>query len=221
MPGVPSEMHRMYHEQVRPRLGGGGKVIRRALLNCFGLGESHTEQMLGELTARGRDPEIGITAHEATITLRILATGDSEAECQSPRSPTPRAEIRRRLGHYVFSEGNDSLEQVVLKLLADSDATLATVEAGTRGLLASGLARNRPVAALPRRDRRLVRRRHGSPCRRRTRIRSLPKPRAAWRSAAASISPARTPSPSAGSRRSNVQHDRRQRPARLHRPRHA
>lgn len=140
MPGVPAEMHRMFHEQVRPRLSGGGQVIRRALLNCFGLGESHTEQILGELTARGRDPEIGITAHEATITLRILATGDSEADCQAKISGA-QAEIRRRLGHYVFSEGNDSLEQVVLQLLAQGNATLATVEAGTRGLLASGLAR--------------------------------------------------------------------------------
>lgn len=139
MPGVPAEMHRMFHEQVRPRLGGGGKVIRRALLNCFGLGESHTEQLLGELTARGRDPEIGITAHEATITLRILASGDSEAECQA-KIAAAQSEIRRRLGHYVFSEGNDSLELVVLQRLAQRNATVATVEAGTRGLLASGLA---------------------------------------------------------------------------------
>jgi nicotinamide-nucleotide amidase len=144
MPGVPAEMHRMFHEQVRPRLAGGGKVIRRALLNCFGLGESHTEQILGELTARGRDPEIGITAHEATITLRIIATGDSETECQA-KIAAASAEIRKRLGHYVFSEGQGSLEGAVLQLLADRNATLATVEAGTGGLLATALARSQPA----------------------------------------------------------------------------
>ena len=140
MPGVPAEMHRMFHEQVRPRLAGSGKVIRRALLNCFGLGESHTEEILGELTARGRDPEIGITASEATITLRILATGDSEDDCHA-KIAAAQTEIRRRLGHYIFSEGLDTLDQVVLQMLADRHATLATVEAGTRGLLATGLAR--------------------------------------------------------------------------------
>jgi len=134
----------MFHEQVRPRLAGGGKVIRRALLNCFGLGESHTEQILGELTARGRDPEIGITAHEATITLRIIATGNSDAECQT-KIAAASAEIRKRLGHYVFSEGHGSLEGTVLKLLADRNATLATVEAGTGGLLATALARSQPA----------------------------------------------------------------------------
>jgi nicotinamide-nucleotide amidase len=134
-------MHRMFHEQVRPRLAGGGKVIRRALLNCFGLGESHTEQILGELTARGRDPEIGITAHEATITLRIIATGESEAECDA-KIAAASAEIRKRLGHYVFSEGHGSLEGTVLQMIAERNATLATVEAGTGGLLATAFARS-------------------------------------------------------------------------------
>lgn len=140
MPGVPAEMHRMFHEQVRPRLAASGKVIRLALLNCFGLGESHTEQILGELTARGGDPEIGITASKATITLRILATGDTEEECRT-KIAAAQTEIRRRLGHYVFSEGDDTLDRVVMRMLAERDATLATAEAGTRGLLAAGLAR--------------------------------------------------------------------------------
>ena len=55
MPGVPSEMFKMFLEQVRPRLPGGAMLIRRAQINCFGLGESHTEELLGDLTARGRD----------------------------------------------------------------------------------------------------------------------------------------------------------------------
>lgn len=139
MPGVPSEMHRLFHEQVRPRLRGGENIIRRARINCFGLGESHTEELLGELTARGRDPEIGITAHDATITLRILAHGRSEAECAA-KIDAARLEIRRRLGHYVFGEEDDEVEHVLLKLLSERGLTLATGEAGTGGLLAQTLA---------------------------------------------------------------------------------
>jgi nicotinamide-nucleotide amidase len=139
MPGVPSEMHRMFHEQVRPRLQGGANIIRRARINCFGLGESHTEQLLGDLTARGRDPEIGITAHEATITLRILAHGRSEDECAA-KIAEARAEIRRRLGHYVFGEEDDEVEHALLRALRDQGATLATAESGTGGFLAQTLA---------------------------------------------------------------------------------
>lgn len=139
MPGVPSEMHRMFHEQVRPRLQGGDNVIRRARINCFGLGESHTEELLGDLTARGRDPEIGITAHEATITLRILAHGRTEAECAT-KIEAARAEIRRRLGHYVFGEEDEEVEHALLRTLREHGATLATVESGTGGYLAETLA---------------------------------------------------------------------------------
>ncbi len=134
MPGVPSEMYRMFLEQVRPRLPGGGLLIRRARVNCFGLGESHVEELLGDLTARDRDPEIGITAHEATITLRVIAHGATEDECRL-KIDAARAEIRRRLGHYVFGEEDDELEHAVVRLLNERGRTLATAESGTGGLM--------------------------------------------------------------------------------------
>src|SRR5690606_13579445 len=109
MPGVPSEMHRMFVEQVRPRLPMSGAVIRRARLNCFGIGESDTEQLLGDLTARGRDPEVGITAHEATITLRISAHGRTPQECDE-RIAEAAGQARRLLGHYVYGIEDEELE---------------------------------------------------------------------------------------------------------------
>ncbi len=134
MPGVPSEMYRMFDTQVRPRLPVSGRVIRRARLNCFGIGESHTEQLLGDLTARGRDPEIGITAHEATITLRITAYGASEDECDQ-KLRAASASIRRLLGPHVFGVEDEELQHVIVRQLNDAGKTLATVESGTGGLL--------------------------------------------------------------------------------------
>ena len=67
MPGVPSEMKLMYRDQVIPRLPQGERVIRRSSVHCFGQGESNIEEMLGDLTARDRNPEVGITASSATI----------------------------------------------------------------------------------------------------------------------------------------------------------
>jgi nicotinamide-nucleotide amidase len=138
MPGVPSEMFRMFLEQVRPRLPGGTMLIRRARINCFGLGESHTEELLGDLTARGRDPEIGITAHEATISLRIVAHGATEEECRR-KIDAARAEIDQRLGHYVFGIEEEELEDVLLRMLNGRGETLSTAEAGTGGLMAQWL----------------------------------------------------------------------------------
>lgn len=141
MPGVPSEMKAMFRESVLPRIAGAeshARVIRLARVNCFGVGESAAEQMLGDLTARGRDPEVGITVHEATITLRIVAEAASVAECQAKIAGT-KAAIYERIGEYIFGEEDDELEDAVVELLKQRGQTLATAESGTGGLIAHRL----------------------------------------------------------------------------------
>ena len=138
-PGVPSEMQVMFREQVRHRLPGGKNVIRRARINCFGLGESATEEILGELTARGSDPDVGITAHEATITLRITAQAATADECQQKIDQAAQT-IRQKLGDYVFGVEDEELEDVVIRELIARKETVLTIEHATAGLLAQRIA---------------------------------------------------------------------------------
>src|SRR5215469_12196089 len=52
MPGVPHEMHKMWDEQVQPRLArliSGGVIVSRTL-KLAGIGESHAEEAVGYLT---------------------------------------------------------------------------------------------------------------------------------------------------------------------------
>ncbi|QDT30143.1 Putative competence-damage inducible protein [Gimesia panareensis] len=134
MPGVPSEMKPMFFQSVLPRLVRGTRIIRFARINCFGVGESKTEELLGDITSRGRDPEVGITAHEATITLRIKAIGESNEDCEQKISATYE-QIREKLGDYIFGYEDEELEHVVVTLLNERQQTLATSECGTGGLL--------------------------------------------------------------------------------------
>lgn len=141
MPGVPSEMKPMFRESVLPKLSdlcGSGIVIRSARVNCFGLGESHAEELLGDLTTRGRDPEVGITVHEGTITLRIEAHGATPAECDAKIASTKEL-ARQRLGDYIFGEEDEQLEHVVIGLLRQQGKALRTAESSTGGLLATWL----------------------------------------------------------------------------------
>ncbi len=132
LPGVPSEMRPMFREAVLPRLPSVGRVIRRYRVHAFGAGESAVEEKLGDLTARGREPEVGITAHEATITLRITATGPTAADCDA-RANEVKAAIRERLGVLVFGEEDDELHHVVVRLLRKRGETLAVVETPLSG----------------------------------------------------------------------------------------
>lgn len=138
MPGVPSEMKIMFRQQVLRRLDGGDRLIRRARINCFGVGESQAEEILGDLTARGRDPDVGITVHEATITLRITAQGANIDDCRSKIDKT-RLAIVNRMGTLVFGEEDEEVEHAVIRLLQQRRASLSTAESGTGGLLAHRL----------------------------------------------------------------------------------
>jgi nicotinamide-nucleotide amidase len=143
MPGVPSEMRKMYREQIAPRLPHGKQVIRRAMVHTFGQGESNVEEMLGDLTARDRNPEVGITASTATITLRIESRGNTVENCDAAIAET-KSLIRQTLGDLVFGEGDDTLESVVIAELEKRGKTLATVECASHGLLSHGIAKTSP-----------------------------------------------------------------------------
>lgn len=142
LPGVPSEMHRMWAESVEPAIIGmlpGGGTIRFGVLKCFGAGESDIEAMLPDLVRRGRDPLVGITAHEATITLRIAARGADEATCLAKIAPVERT-IRECLGKLVFGSGDDELEDAAVAACRQAGMTVATVEQATHGQVAMLLA---------------------------------------------------------------------------------
>lgn len=132
LPGVPSELKPMFRESVLPRLPAGGRVIRQYRVHAFGAGESAVEEKLGDITARDRIPEVGITAHEATITLRITAVGSTSAECDQQAAQT-RSLILERLGDLVFGEEDDELQHVVVRRLLERKETLAVVETPLSG----------------------------------------------------------------------------------------
>lgn len=141
LPGVPAEMQEMWQATVVPRLieqGAGQQVIRHRRIKCFGVGESDLEQMLPDLIRRGRVPSVGITVSEATITLRITASGCTAEECFAAMAPTEMT-IRDCLGSLVFGDEEEELPDAVVRLLAERGQSVATVEWGTAGLVAQWL----------------------------------------------------------------------------------
>src|SRR5262249_12735968 len=114
-------------------------VIRRVFvhrkINLFGKGESEIEAQALDLTARGRLPEVGITAHDGTISFRIVGSGETESEAHAIIKPTVES-IYERIGSLIVGEGTDDVANGLVAGLAQSGLTLATAESCTGGLIA-------------------------------------------------------------------------------------
>ena len=93
LPGVPAEMKEMWRQSVAPailRRWPNLPIKARRVIKCFGAGESELEAMLPDMIRRGRNPLVGITVSQATIALRIAASGDSIQACQAMLDDTER-----------------------------------------------------------------------------------------------------------------------------------
>lgn len=136
MPGVPSEMHRMWEKEVVPRLSKrtGGLIFTR-LLRVYGLGESLVEELLGSLI-HTINPTIATYAKSDAVDVRISAKADSSQKA-SQLVAEVEERARQLLGYHVFGIEGDTLASVVGKQLQGRYQTVSVMESLTGGLLAS------------------------------------------------------------------------------------
>ena len=144
-PGVPAEMMEMWNDSGRQTirtmletLTGENRIFKARAIHAFGMGESQVANLLSDILQRDHIPQVGITATQGTITLRIVAEANTEEECDRLIEPVARR-IYDTLGSIVFGEGNDTLADVVCRMAQSRGKTIAVVEAGTRGLLSKAL----------------------------------------------------------------------------------
>jgi nicotinamide-nucleotide amidase len=137
MPGVPHEMHKMWDEQAQPRLARlitGGVIVSRTL-KLVGIGESHAEEALGDLT-HSTNPTLATYAKSDGIHLRLTAKAALRAEAES-RLDEFEPRVRERVSEWVYGGESDSFPAVVGALLRQRGLTLAVAESATGGQLAS------------------------------------------------------------------------------------
>jgi nicotinamide-nucleotide amidase len=137
MPGVPHEMHKMWAEQAEPRLArliSGGVIVSR-MLKLVGIGESHAEEALGELT-HSSNPTLATYAKSDGIHLRLTAKAPIRTTAiQQLDEFEPR--VRERVAEWVYGGESDSFPAVVGGLLRERALKLTVAESATGGELAS------------------------------------------------------------------------------------
>ncbi|HEX9036527.1 MAG TPA: competence/damage-inducible protein A [Ktedonobacterales bacterium] len=137
MPGVPSEMTRMWVREAEPRLRPRtGATLFTRILRVAGVGESTVEERLGDLT-HSLNPTIATYAKQDAVDVRISAKAATEEEARA-QVEALEARARAAIGERnVFGVDGETPAGVALRALIERGLTLATMESCTGGLLAS------------------------------------------------------------------------------------
>jgi len=132
LPGPPRELQPMLRAFVTPILRSIVQVpasIERRLYKIACLGESTIEEAIGDKVLAIPGIELGYCARPGEVDVRIV--GESDAVSRAD------AVIQNELGLSIFSANDETLEEVLVKLLTGRKETLAIAESCTGGLLAN------------------------------------------------------------------------------------
>jgi nicotinamide-nucleotide amidase len=133
LPGPPSELRPMWDNQALPWLrehfAARLAPMHEVILRILGIGETRVQlEVEKEILALG-PVEIGYCARPGEVDLRLIAPSEDLVQKAA-------ALAREKLGEYIYAEGAETLEQVVVRLARASGRTIATAESCTGGLVA-------------------------------------------------------------------------------------
>jgi nicotinamide-nucleotide amidase len=146
LPGVPHEMEQMFADEVLPdllRIGGQPACIVHRVLRTAGMWESAVAAALAPHVER-LEAEGGVTvaflASRGQTRVRLTAKAETYDAAVAMIAPE-EALAREALGTGVYGADEETLEGVCVGLLREREATVATAESLTGGLLGAELSR--------------------------------------------------------------------------------
>ncbi|TAL00893.1 MAG: competence/damage-inducible protein A [Verrucomicrobia bacterium] len=137
LPGPPRELRPMFSNAVVPLLRRELPVETEFIcrtLRTSGVGESslaeRIEKQLAPLVAAGL--ELGYCAHTWQVDVRLAARGPGAAQSVAEAERV----VREQLGSFIFTDQEESLEAVIVRLMTERKLTLALAESCTGGGMA-------------------------------------------------------------------------------------
>lgn len=138
MPGPPGEMQPMWQEKVIPKLSqSSGTIILTRTIKTNGLSEATVGELVAPMFAL-TNPTFGVYAKPDGIQLRLAAKAESREQTEKMLAEGETS-IRVALGEYIWGTDNDTLGDVVGRLLVEKGLTLAVMEDFSGGWLAASI----------------------------------------------------------------------------------
>jgi nicotinamide-nucleotide amidase len=136
LPGVPHELHHLMENTVLPFLKKEfdiQAVIKTRVLRTAGEGESNIDRRIAEFE-ESTNPTVGLAAHPGAVDIRISAKAPNEGEALKMLDEM-ETQLRKCLGNMIYGTDKETIEEIVIKMLADQTLCLAVYETNTGGHL--------------------------------------------------------------------------------------
>jgi nicotinamide-nucleotide amidase len=145
LPGVPSEMRAMMHETVIPSIVDRLKQskharlrpIARVIFQTWGLPEADVDTKLQGVISKREPIALGLLASPNGVLVSLTTSAHRSIKAHVLTSRIE--EVRRRLAEWIVTEGQDTMEEVVGRLLLEQQRTIAVAESCTGGLISHRL----------------------------------------------------------------------------------
>ena len=149
LPGPPRELRPMVREQLIPYLArrfGIQSAVESVTLRFVGIGESSIQSVIDKHVNLPSEVRVASTFEAGRVDLTFY--GHSGLPGIRETLAALRDRMLEQLGQHVYSVDGSTLEETILRLLADRKATLAVAEVATGGGLSSRLTGTPSAAAV-------------------------------------------------------------------------
>jgi nicotinamide-nucleotide amidase len=142
LPGVPWELQQLFHRDVAPELQAiaGPRATLTRVVHVVGRGESDVAAEVEPLVARREGVTLSFLARSHEIQVRLTVSAVDVETARAASQPVVD-EVVATLGSSVAGLDEETLEDVVLRLLGSTGTTLATAESATAGDISARLGR--------------------------------------------------------------------------------
>ncbi|MCK9401380.1 MAG: competence/damage-inducible protein A [Bacteroidales bacterium] len=138
LPGVPFEMEAMMEEYILPRLASqdNQRVVAHKTILTQGIGESFLSEMIKDWEEDlPSNMKLAYLPQPGLVRLRLTAYGETKEKTLQEIENQVES-LQKLIPDLIFGYGNDTMEEIVGRLLKEKHCTLSTAESCTGGFLA-------------------------------------------------------------------------------------
>lgn len=139
LPGPPKEMQLMFDKYVVPFIKQDFVIIEKTI-KTIDIGEAQVESTIQDIIKSNKDVYIATYAKDGIVDIKIVAKGRDKNSIDEILNDAIN-KIKNKIADYIYSYEDETIEEVVFKILKKNKMKVAFCESCTGGLISSKFTR--------------------------------------------------------------------------------